>query len=146
MIWLSQKQTIHENIFHIFQVYQHHEQLCVTHFMPLISFYTPWKHEKTRWSGMKWVNEFPYFPEVYCLKWKIDLHYQIFFSFDFGKTCCNNFVFCCKLFLFLIKACTLKFWNFIFLFVNLRLYIIPCSFAITFHKPLFSILIVFINQ
>ena len=40
--------------------------LCLTHFMPLISFDTPWKHQKPEvfcfqgvWkevSGMKWVN------------------------------------------------------------------------------------------
>ena len=44
-------------------------ELILTHSMPLISFYTPWKHQKTRCflmfsggierdSSMKWVNSF----------------------------------------------------------------------------------------
>ena len=35
-------------MFHLFQCFRLFRSICVTHFIPLVSFYTPWKHQKTR--------------------------------------------------------------------------------------------------
>ena len=55
----------------------------LTHFMPLVSFYTPWKHQKTsgffmlfrgieRASGMKWVNVY-----LLTLTWRSKFPWQL---------------------------------------------------------------------
>ena len=68
ILWLRNRQSTYRDIY-IKQVNNKEtkgESLFLTHFMPIVSFYTPWKHRKTRGflfsrgqketSGMKWVN------------------------------------------------------------------------------------------
>ena len=75
----------------IFETLWHHDStfypsevdLMLTHFVPLISFDTPWKHQKTRSflfsgvskeiCGMKWVNEYHQLMGTYWFK----AHYSL---------------------------------------------------------------------
>ena len=72
------------------KVLQNSSKLSLTHFMPLISFYTAWKHEETSgfvvfsWSietSSAWVRE--YKKEVCGIKWVKDTDVIAFILVNF---------------------------------------------------------------